>query len=585
MAPAASASVRGATAAAGGGGGTGGTSQRKGRKLNRSTGGGPRSPACRSCQKRRVRCDGGDPCSACLRKAAWDGVPPPMPGACEYEGGVAPNPAGAGAGAGGSGKTHAGARKIKAKKTQEAEGEESDEEELPAKGKGKEKATGAGGGGSKPLQKGLACLACKSRRVRCDGLKPRCTACVRHAAKHQGDGVEVECVYRADLYLRKMREREEAEREREKEREADARPEQPSLPLSAELLPPLPPLPASLPPLPSLPLPIPHPTATTVQQPAQHAAAYASPAFDPTSSASASAMNLSSIFPSLPHHPHPHHPYAYSHPSSYPSPHPSAPTPVTFPFSQPSTAPPSPSAFSACTPSLLDSSLSTLDSSAASWAGRAFPSPRQPLTLEDLAALGLIARASYPPVPYPPSASDAEAAGQGQGQGQKAMINPFWTQTGAIPPLVMGELELAEVEELNLPPPPQALQMFPPPQALAHPPPPLSLSFSQPHTNAYAVPQQLPQQQQANPYGVPVGVHPGTALGLQGFPGMGVAAAEQSHFPSLPHSHPQHPHSQRTHLQPQPQQQQQQQQEGVKPGGAWGDELTLTLPLVSGFGL
>ncbi|BGP18091.1 hypothetical protein JCM10213v2_006142 [Rhodosporidiobolus nylandii] len=455
-----------------------------------------------------------------------------MPGACEYEGGVAPNPAGAGAGAGGSGKTRA--RKIKAKKTQEAEGEESDEEELPAKGKGKEKATGAGGGGSKPLQKGLACLACKSRRVRCDGLKPRCTACVRHAAKHQGDGVEVECVYRADLYLRKMREREEAEREREKEREA---------------------------------------------------AAYASPAFDPTSSASASAMNLSSIFPSLPHHPHPHHPYAYSHPSSYPSPHPSAPTPVTFPFSQPSTAPPSPSAFSACTPSLLDSSLSTLDSSAASWAGRAFPSPRQPLTLEDLAALGLIARASYPPVPYPPSASDAEAAGQGQGQGQKAMINPFWTQTGAIPPLVMGELELAEVEELNLPPPPQALQMFPPPQALAHPPPPLSLSFSQPHTNAYAVPQQLPQQQQANPYGVPVGVHPGTALGLQGFPGMGVAAAEQSHFPSLPHSHPQHPHSQRTHLQPQPQQQQQQQQEGVKPGGAWGDELTLTLPLVSGFGL
>ncbi|PRQ71743.1 hypothetical protein AAT19DRAFT_9858 [Rhodotorula toruloides] len=47
-----------------------------------------RQPACRTCQKRRVRCDGLKVCTACLRRAAWEGLPPPE--RCEYASGVAP---------------------------------------------------------------------------------------------------------------------------------------------------------------------------------------------------------------------------------------------------------------------------------------------------------------------------------------------------------------------------------------------------------------------------------------------------------------------------------------------------------------
>lgn len=35
-----------------------------------------------------MKCSGGTTCSACLRKAAWDGVPPPDH--CEYDGGYVP---------------------------------------------------------------------------------------------------------------------------------------------------------------------------------------------------------------------------------------------------------------------------------------------------------------------------------------------------------------------------------------------------------------------------------------------------------------------------------------------------------------
>ncbi|KAK4051720.1 hypothetical protein OIO90_004670 [Microbotryomycetes sp. JL221] len=51
-----------------------------------------------------------------------------------------------------------------------------------------------------PLQKGLACLSCKSRRVKCDGLKPSCSSCIRNA-RWSGRCPETEhgCVYRADL--------------------------------------------------------------------------------------------------------------------------------------------------------------------------------------------------------------------------------------------------------------------------------------------------------------------------------------------------------------------------------------------------
>lgn len=40
----------------------------------------------------------------------------------------------------------------------------------------------------------------KTRRVRCDGIKPACGACVKLAAKSK-DGEGCECVYRADLWV------------------------------------------------------------------------------------------------------------------------------------------------------------------------------------------------------------------------------------------------------------------------------------------------------------------------------------------------------------------------------------------------
>ena len=47
---------------------------------------------------------------------------------------------------------------------------------------------------------GLACLSCKARRVKCDGLKPSCSSCVRNA-RWEGRCPETDhgCVYRADL--------------------------------------------------------------------------------------------------------------------------------------------------------------------------------------------------------------------------------------------------------------------------------------------------------------------------------------------------------------------------------------------------
>lgn len=112
----------------------GASSERRGRKIRRE--GGHRTPACKACeslvlcreiiprlhtfpqhlrhrtrsslgpprasgqectddlscsktgQQRKVKCSGGSPCSACCRKAAWDGVPPPDH--CEYDGGAVP---------------------------------------------------------------------------------------------------------------------------------------------------------------------------------------------------------------------------------------------------------------------------------------------------------------------------------------------------------------------------------------------------------------------------------------------------------------------------------------------------------------
>lgn len=55
----------------------------------------------------------------------------------------------------------------------------------------------------------LLANAGKSRRVRCDGGKPACSSCVKTAKwKHE----DVNCVYRADLYVQRCREAEEQQR-------------------------------------------------------------------------------------------------------------------------------------------------------------------------------------------------------------------------------------------------------------------------------------------------------------------------------------------------------------------------------------
>ncbi|GAA5865564.1 hypothetical protein JCM5353_003652, partial [Sporobolomyces roseus] len=155
------------------------STSRRGRKIRRE--GGHRTPACKACQQRKVKCSGGLCCTACLRKAAWDGVPPPEH--CEYDGGYVP------------------ARKPTPPSTS-PEGERIQDDDADHKGKGK---------ASKPLQKGLACLACKARRVRCDGRKPSCSSCMRTAKRERREPC---CVYRADLHVAQQNQRAIEEEER-----------------------------------------------------------------------------------------------------------------------------------------------------------------------------------------------------------------------------------------------------------------------------------------------------------------------------------------------------------------------------------
>ncbi|GAA5977427.1 hypothetical protein JCM10908_004977 [Rhodotorula pacifica] len=155
----------------------------------------PRTLACRTCAKRRVRCDGMSPCEACLRHAAWKGRPAPTE--CEFDVGVVPtpNPAvqpslSADAYAAASGAGHHGSGSADASSP-----EQETAEVFPSFGKNP----------GKPLQKGLACISCKARRVKCDGAKPACSSCVKSAKwKHEA----VQCVYRADLYVQRCREEE-----------------------------------------------------------------------------------------------------------------------------------------------------------------------------------------------------------------------------------------------------------------------------------------------------------------------------------------------------------------------------------------
>ncbi|GAA6024725.1 hypothetical protein JCM11491_005168 [Sporobolomyces phaffii] len=165
----------------------GASSERRGRKIRRE--GGHRTPACKACQLRKVKCSGGSPCSACCRKAAWDGVPPPE--YCEYDGGFIPaRKPGTPSPSLPYGRrllTHLSAAPPST--SRQPAGSPDAAEVADTKGKGK---------ATKPLQKGLACLACKSRRVRCDGSKPSCGSCLRTAKRENRDPC---CFYRADLHV------------------------------------------------------------------------------------------------------------------------------------------------------------------------------------------------------------------------------------------------------------------------------------------------------------------------------------------------------------------------------------------------
>ncbi|BGP64250.1 hypothetical protein NBRC10512v2_005605 [Rhodotorula toruloides] len=161
-----------------------------GQKARSSSG---RQPACRTCQKRRVRCDGLKVCTACLRRAAWEGLPPPE--RCEYASGVAPAEASGSASASSSSSADFSTRNCAARASASGLAGSSSEAQLAR----------FGGGTGRPLQKGLACLACKARRVRCDSARPACSSCRKTSKFKTG---ELQCVYRADLYLQRRKEEE-----------------------------------------------------------------------------------------------------------------------------------------------------------------------------------------------------------------------------------------------------------------------------------------------------------------------------------------------------------------------------------------
>ncbi|BGP33753.1 hypothetical protein JCM10296v2_005557 [Rhodotorula toruloides] len=160
---------------------------------NKVRSGSGRQPACRTCQKRRVRCDGLKVCTACLRRAAWEGLPPPE--RCEYASGVAPAEPSGSASASSSSSADLSKRNCAARASASGSAGSSSEAQLAR----------FGGGTGRPLQKGLACLACKARRVRCDSARPACSSCRKTSKFKSG---ELQCVYRADLYLQRRKEEE-----------------------------------------------------------------------------------------------------------------------------------------------------------------------------------------------------------------------------------------------------------------------------------------------------------------------------------------------------------------------------------------
>ncbi|GAA6003573.1 Zn(II)2Cys6 transcription factor domain-containing protein [Rhodotorula paludigena] len=373
------------------------SSSRLGRKIHRESTG-SRTPACTTCRERRVKCSGGSPCTACLRKAAWEGRPPPA--ACSYNGGIVPQR-----------KTGPPPPELAA--TAPHFGAEASTSSAAISSATSPSAKGVKKG---PLQKGLACLACKQRRVRCDGQKPACSACTKYNRAGQS------CVYRADLYLQRQKEEEERAR-RSEEGAAEAlhsHEEQTPVPEdgvsndiqvdeqmpTSETEPPLVAihgLPVILPPLPPLPAP------PQSDAPIHSALFSEAPEYSPP--AASFVPSADGYFGIL-------HPRSSSLSSSCSS---STRDSLSLCNTQPSSP-----AFSASDLS-VDWDLLSL-SSCSSW-----PSPSTPWLLGGCARPhSLLRLTNYPPVPYPAPQPTAAA--------EQGAINPHWTE--ATSPLSIPPLEL-----------------------------------------------------------------------------------------------------------------------------------------------
>ncbi|SDA01473.1 BZ3500_MvSof-1268-A1-R1_Chr10-1g02701 [Microbotryum saponariae] len=160
-------------------------------------------------RERRVRCDGGRSpgCSACVRKARWDGRNIDTDLGCYYKepasslSSLSPSPPVASCST--AAATSYNHSHDQDQKSSIAAHTVSTPSKKPLSRRAARKPKGSTPPAEQPaapLQKGLACIACKARRVKCSGSKPACDSCVRNA-RWNGRCPDTEhgCVYRADL--------------------------------------------------------------------------------------------------------------------------------------------------------------------------------------------------------------------------------------------------------------------------------------------------------------------------------------------------------------------------------------------------
>ncbi|KAK4049546.1 hypothetical protein OIV83_004043 [Microbotryomycetes sp. JL201] len=62
-----------------------------------------------------------------------------------------------------------------------------------------------GAGHAPSLNRGMACIVCRNRKVKCDGVKPACGACSRSAIAHGEDPSKIECNYDEDETKKRRR--------------------------------------------------------------------------------------------------------------------------------------------------------------------------------------------------------------------------------------------------------------------------------------------------------------------------------------------------------------------------------------------